>query len=456
MPDLIEKYPYEPLIRYLEFLMGVSKYTAHQYSEAAKYFTAFSRKYPDFRFFETQVAIGRSYLGMGEIDKAVAVVDSALTVDPSLKDVPDIMKIKAEALYGKQGYHKWLGAREKGIDIFAKETPKIKKETDTADPINLKLESAKSEYVLKEPVKFKITFTNVSETEQRLWGIDYFDMNMEHIWIEVISPEGKKELRRHYWITEDKLIFGINNYPGEPLESGDSLVTYLYPNASSLQGDVTREEERKNRENRLMTFPKPGVYQIRAVYKEVPERYLKLYSKEGGLWSNRISVRFVEPTPEQKEILDAYWVNWVGISRGDDMLGIYDIKPLEAVIEKYPDHPFIRYARFALGWGRFCSVKKDYEGAIDIFTQLKAEYPDFRFHEVCTGLASNYLAKGEREKAIKIVNEALSADSSLKDVFCLMNIKIKALDIKYRDWLSARREGRDIFNKKTPVIEENK
>ena len=126
MPELIEKYPDQPLIRYLEFLMGVSKYTARQYGEAAKYFNAFSRKYPDFRFFETQVAIGRSYLGMGEKEKAVAVVDSALMVDPSLKDVPDIMKIKAEALYGKQGYHKWLRAREKGVDVFDKKTPLTK------------------------------------------------------------------------------------------------------------------------------------------------------------------------------------------------------------------------------------------------------------------------------------------------------------------------------------------
>jgi len=48
-----------------------------------------------------------------------------------------------------------------------------------ADPIKVALESVKDEYVIKEPVRFKETLTNVSVFEQRIMPVDKWYMTLK-------------------------------------------------------------------------------------------------------------------------------------------------------------------------------------------------------------------------------------------------------------------------------------
>lgn len=66
-----------------------------------------------------------------------------------------------------------------------------------SEPIQLTLESDKAEYIIKEPLRFKLTFKNVSGKEQRLMlvggTIPQLDL-LEHIIYSIKTPEGKKNI----------------------------------------------------------------------------------------------------------------------------------------------------------------------------------------------------------------------------------------------------------------------
>ena len=86
-----------------------------------------------------------------------------------------------------------------------------------ADPIKVTLESVKNEYVIKEPVKFKVTLTNVSDVEQRIMPVDkhYLTLKRHMCIMNVTTPDGKKELRQIPYMEVNWLRGGgVSHYKG--------------------------------------------------------------------------------------------------------------------------------------------------------------------------------------------------------------------------------------------------
>jgi len=280
--------------------------------------------------------------------------------------------------------------------------------------VRLKLELAKYEYVIREPLKFVVTLVNESDQTIRIPEASAFDMDMEFLNMEIITPDGEKQLRKFFFKISDELI--NPNYTGEPLLPGESFQTYFYPNTSYFVLPL---------EWGGITFPLPGTYQVR-VYYSVPDVYKKLWRPEKNeLYSNKVDMLFREPTFEEQEILDACWsAGGSFLSLGDDYdVANFNEDKLEYVADKYPDHPMIKYALFYLA-KNYLYKSKTPDKSIPIFQELVENYHDYRFEEVHLHLGNNYLKAGSREEAIKTFNEALRKKPFLKDHFRFMCSKI--------------------------------
>lgn len=310
--------------------------------------------------------------------------------------------------------------------------------------LSLWLESVKSEYVIREPLKFIAIFENNSKDEVRLMPIEWLDTNdMDYMYFEIITPSGEKQFRYlqfQGWIG----LINYEKFPGEPLMPGETREIFLYPNASSDYEPETGKEGAFHN----ITFPVQGEYRVKVVYS-IPKIFKKIWRAEGGLKSNEISLIFRNPTDIEKEILDAYWEKGgARISFGDNDVGnVFDASSLERVIAKYPDHPMTKYAIFALGLEMRSHRHLDLRKSLDVFQKLQQKHPDFRYEEVQRFRASNYLRLGEKRKAVDICYEALASRPALKDHYKFMVTKILAEHggEGLHRWQKARIRGSDRY-----------
>lgn len=325
------------------------------------------------------------------------------------------------------------------------------------EAIQFTIESDKDEYVINEPVRFKLKLKNISETEQRvltdLGGGHYLSLT-RNITYNITTPAGIEEKR--CIPSEADLIGDIWDYKGVPLAPGDSLVAYVYPFQSFLEGKVTREKALKEKERRYRTFNKPGTYKISMVYEATPEKFNNIYTREGGLRSNEITVHFREPGPVEKKMIDAmnhsittdYDIyNWVEPD---------DAEIMSNLIKKYPDHPLTRHLELRVANARFWKGKL--EEAAQKFREVNRKHPDFRYHNVQLFLARTYLKMGKKEKAIEVIDTAFRNDPECRELRDLNELKAEILYGKrdgYSKWMKARAKGIDLFKKERAGIIKN-
>jgi hypothetical protein len=284
----------------------------------------------------------------------------------------------------------------------------------------LKLESPQNEYVVREPVKLVITLGNDSGEAIRIPEFQGEDMsNMKFIYyIELITPQGERQCRRAQFGDGIGLI--NEEYAGEPLFPGDHRELYLYPNA-------TFNNECGNfRPMSCLgaTFPEEGKYRIRVFYM-VPGYWPKLWNVAGGLPSNELVLTFRKPTPEEAEILDAVWSAGDYISlNSEDYCGFFNGEALRRAIAKYPTHPYIKYAQFALA-RTLCAT--DNKGQLkedsSILETLALEHPDFRCEEVGIALGGSYRGLHETARADSILTKMLRKNPALEDNDRFMTLK---------------------------------
>ncbi|MFO7916127.1 MAG: tetratricopeptide repeat protein [Candidatus Krumholzibacteriales bacterium] len=329
-------------------------------------------------------------------------------------------------------------------------------EASAGEPVQFTIESSKDEYVVNEPVRFKLKLKNISETEQRVLtdtgeGFLSLTRNIDYY---ITTPAGIEEKRYIPW--DSDLIGGMGDYKGVPLAPGDSLVAYVYPFQSFLAGKVTREKVLKEKKRRYRTFNKPGTYKISIVYEATPEKFNNIYTREGGLRSNEITVNFREPGPIEKKMIDA-----MEHSLGADIY-IYDrVEPEDAeimseLIEKYPDNPLTRHLELRVANARYWEGKL--EEAAEKFREVNRKYPDFRYHNVQLFLAMTYLKMGKKEKAIEAIDTAFRNDPECRELRSLNELKAEILYGKregYRKWMKARVKGIDLFKKENSGIMKN-
>jgi len=315
------------------------------------------------------------------------------------------------------------------------------------EPVKFTIESDKDEYVVNEPVRFKLKLKNISETEQRVLtdlGERHYLSLTRNITYNITTQEGIEEKR--YIPSGADLIGDIRNYKGVPLAPGDSLVAYVYPFSSFPKGRTTREEELKEKKRRYRTFNKPGTYKISIVYEATPEKFNNIYTREGGLRSNEIAVHFREPGPVEKKMIDA--MNH-SITTDYDIYNRVepeDAEFMSELIEKYPDNPLTRHLELRVANARYWEGKL--EEAAEKFREVNRKYPDFRHHNVQLFLARTYLKMGKKEKAIEAIDTAFRNDPECRELRSLNELKAEILYGKrdaYRKWMEARIKGIDLF-----------
>jgi len=284
--------------------------------------------------------------------------------------------------------------------------------------VSLTLRSYQDVYVLHEPLQFMGELRNNSDQLVLLNSMEGLsDENMRDLFLEIITPNGEKQERRtcfsyvHYFTNAE--------YKGQPLWPGETFGIDIFPNhtypITYSRGD-----------NGGWTFPEVGEYRVRLVY-EVEDFMMYLWKPPGNrLYSNQITIRVIEPSPAQKEILAAYWKDSVSDGEAWDgklMYG-FDAKELNRVLQKYPTEPFVKYAIFALLNLESPMNHPDLANATDHAQYLMSHFPDFRPGPVRRAYAAALIASGQEAEGLKVLDEAITIEPRLKDNFNIMMLKV--------------------------------
>lgn len=284
--------------------------------------------------------------------------------------------------------------------------------------IVLNLRSHQDIYVLHEPLHFIGELRNDAEQLVMLNSMEGLsDENMTYLFLEIITPSGEKQERR----TCFSLRRSITNieYKGEPLWPGETFGIDIFPNHTYS----IREEDRMKGG---WTFPVVGEYKVRLVY-EVDDRMKHLWKPPGNrLYSNQMTIRIIEPTPAQEEILAAYWKDAVSLGQAWDgklMFG-FDADELNRVLQKYPTDPFIKYPIFALLNMESGMLHPDLVNVIPHAQYLMSHFPDFRPGQVRRVYAGALIASERQSEGLNVLKEALTIEPRLKDNLDIMMLKV--------------------------------
>lgn len=297
--------------------------------------------------------------------------------------------------------------------------------------VALKLRSYQDVYVLHEPVQFIGELKNNSDEIVRLHSMESLaDENMSYLFLEIITPEGEKQERRTCFMLVD--YFAFPEYKGEPLLPGETFGFDIFPNHTNSIGNILKGG---------WTFPEVGEYKVRLAY-EVEDAMEYLWKPPGNrLYSNQITIRIVEPTPAQKEILAAYWKDSVsdGMTWDGKLMSGFDVRELNRVVQKYPNEPFIKYPLFALLNTE--TLVPDLSHAAPHAQYLMSHFPDFRPGQVRRTYAAALIESGRQAEGLKVLDEALTLEPRLKDNFDFMMMKVgteKGSEAAFWRWVRER------------------
>jgi len=313
--------------------------------------------------------------------------------------------------------------------------------------LTINISASKSELIVGEPVKLVVEIYNTSDEILRILPVERLGMNMEAMFLRIITPDQRTEYRKFTFTRWHEIV---NPYfPGEILAPGEVVVTLLYPTetrAVRFAGDDTPKRGYGR------TFPKPGVYEVQLAYVP-PPRYERLYrtenTKYGEVYSNSIFLALRAPSQKEKEILDAYWNSGdkVGLLLGDDHPYLRaDEKLLEQIIAKYPREQLTDYLRLALARS-FLFADGLWDGAdhaIPLLEEIIDSAPNFRFEETRLHLATAYSRAGLRKNASALFETIIKARPAMKCHAELMGRKImnETDDIdNILEWKESRMRG---------------
>jgi hypothetical protein len=295
----------------------------------------------------------------------------------------------------------------------------------TQSGLDLKIHLTQDRYVVGEPMKLVATLTNPSNEVLPIIEVRALGTNMEYMYFVVTRPDGVIQKRTTKQADID-MFFDASKYKGEPLKPGESVRVYLYPVASG----VRYQSPDSDRDHNPMTFPTPGEYTLQLVY-HVPKDFEQLVAATGEeVESNTLTVRIDAPTTDEAQILAACWAR--GKSAfvfGDNTCkGVFDPDTLQAVIDRYPKHEMVRYAKFYLAQFLMSIDTCDYEGAIEIFQNLGEEHPGFRAEERFLLMGRSLAYLGRKEQARAAFADAIRLDPLLVTDYTFMWGRWTSLD----------------------------
>jgi len=294
----------------------------------------------------------------------------------------------------------------------------------TSAQVRLSIQTDSNDYVIREPVKISVQMSNATPDTVRVFPINELGNHMKHMFIEVTRPDGVVEWRKFL------VVFYIEargaGPVGEPLPPGACLDLSLYPYMTYLVGPPPVKA--KTGAARF-TFDRSGTFQVRVAYC-VEDSYRHLWKPEGGiLFSNSIELHLREPTPEERDILDAIWAgDRFAMLCGDETTHLKgDEQKLRNVIAKYNDVPLIRYAKLSLG--RTLAYQADRTSAsegVALLEDLSKQFPSFRAKEIMFNCAKARDQMGETAEALRIYDSALDKFPALIDDYTFMTGKLWA------------------------------
>ncbi len=318
----------------------------------------------------------------------------------------------------------------------------------------LTISADKHEYVYREPIKVTMTLKNISDKELRLPRLcdlssvaNWSEYNNPYIVYDVVTPGGDGFRRQRYKParTGDRRLALPGEDPGDPLAPDRSVSIFLYPVVMQRmpgKGENVRDS---------LAFTEIGRYSLRVVYRVDPSRTLLWKPPGGELSSNAIEIWIRRPMIEERNILDAVWLDgkrggYLGPIEGDQDPWWHNEAALRDVIRKYRKNPLIAHAYLALAKSRCFDShdKKRVGGAIPILEMLIEDYPDFRFEETRQHLGYAYHAVGRYNDATRLFQDTLAARPELYSNWSFMWTAIWATENKPSDWLELRREGKEI------------
>jgi hypothetical protein len=122
-----------------------------------------------------------------------------------------------------------------------------------ASGLELTVKFDKQQYVVREPIRAEVTLTNVSSDTVRIMEARSLGANMEYVHMEIETPDGNKQVRRHAWYVDEK-----SSSPGEPLGPGSAVLMLYYVTLSGCDSPAAVLEP--------LTFPSAGRYRVVFVY----------------------------------------------------------------------------------------------------------------------------------------------------------------------------------------------
>ncbi len=163
--------------------------------------------------------------------------------------------------------------------------------------LSMSVKFDKSEYIIREPLRARVTLRNVSGTTARIIEVKDLGPEMRYVRMEIERTDGMTTTRVACWSGENSIR--NPHYLGEPLQPGESVAFNVYPVVSRLvDGDDWCGE---------VTFCRPGTHRVRVVY-EVPEYYAALRAKGNAyVASDFVDLTFRTADRLETEILDVLW-----------------------------------------------------------------------------------------------------------------------------------------------------
>lgn len=294
--------------------------------------------------------------------------------------------------------------------------------------LRVTLSSEKAEYIIREPIKCRVTLENVGGKSINIPEIEYLGANMEYMQIRVVRPDGSVQLRS----TQHKSSPMVRSayYTGELLGPGETRQCFLYPVLSNSIGE----------DENLLTFDEPGSYQVSLCY--VVDSFRKvLYGHDSdAICSNEITLVFREPDDVERELLDALWYGSEAVHaliHGDkSIVGRHDVERLRQAMKRHPGHDLLPYLQLAVARSLTSelvdSILSDFPrtksrsresgplDAVPVLLGLMDEYPDFRYEEVRYQLGEAYRASGRTVEATAVYERLLAHRPELRDDYDIM------------------------------------
>jgi hypothetical protein len=292
---------------------------------------------------------------------------------------------------------------------------------ETGEEIAVRLGMDKRQFVVGEPMLFRICLANRSGRIVRAPGPMQLIPNSDRYacYIEIERPDGVRELRTTTHPITD-YIGGPPEEMGLPLAPGDSIVAQLH---YDIDGVASSQFGYRPSETQWSAFSKPGRYRVRAGCGLSPRAW-RLNGAGSLVLSKSVEIVVKAPAEKESMLLET-------LSKATER-GVFhayindatDVERLQAAVSNDPNHPLAFYLKRIIArayqWGTR-GMDADLAEALRRYQELLRNASGLRRQELEMQLLETYedmnrrgmLVQDLRAQAERLVSDMQSKDPSL-------------------------------------------